>query len=219
MNGKMYNFRFSDCIEIKELLGIKADDELKLMEFIEEVPIDSIYYHMHSYFLRHFYIVGPYPNDFANWVVIQLRDRVLGEKLAAITPWGSKNLEDIREELIDIIDNHLSTVRTVPFAISAPPFFFMKSKIIEFDTGLEVADLKEFIEALKVVDASAIYNHIFESRLRVKKGRTDFSIWFDEVLGLKKLADEIENIDSYMYGLEGLREKILSLCLKALDDK
>jgi len=39
-----------DCIEIKELLGKKADDEQELLELIEEVPLDSIYYHTHSYF-------------------------------------------------------------------------------------------------------------------------------------------------------------------------
>ena len=60
-------FEFKGCIEIKELLGKKADDELKLLELIEEVPVDSIYYHMYSYFLRHRYVTEPYPNDFANW--------------------------------------------------------------------------------------------------------------------------------------------------------
>jgi len=82
----MYDFRFIGCIEIKELLGVKATDEAKLLELIEEVPLDSIYYHTHSYFLRHFYITGRYPNDFATWVAFQVRDRVLAEKLAYVTP-------------------------------------------------------------------------------------------------------------------------------------
>ncbi|MFC1592671.1 DUF5752 family protein, partial [Candidatus Omnitrophota bacterium] len=77
----MHEFIFMGCIEIRELLGKSADNEQELMELIEEVSIDSIYYHTHSYFLRHFYIAGPYPNDFANWAAIQVRDRVLGEKL------------------------------------------------------------------------------------------------------------------------------------------
>ena len=214
MNEKSFCFR--DCIEIKELLGVKADDELKLMELIEDIPVDSIYYHMHSYFLRHHYIVAPYPNDFANWVAVQVRDRLLGEKLASITPWGNINLEDIRSELIEIIDDHLSEIKTVPFVMAGSPFHFMKSKIIEVNTGVEVNTLKEFIEALKIVDASAIYNHIFEARLRVRKGRSDFSIWFEDVLGLKKLAKDVEMVDSYMYSLEGLREKIIRLCEGAL---
>jgi len=63
----------------------------------------------------------------------------------------------------------------------------------------------------RVVDASAIYNHIFEARLREKKGRSDFAIWLEEVLGEKELAKQIEDIDSYMFSLEGIREKIIGL--------
>jgi hypothetical protein len=208
----MDTFEFKGCIEIKELLGKKADDELKLLELIEEVPTDSIYYHMHSYFLRHRYITEPYPNDFANWAALQVRDRVLGEKLASVTSGRFLSLEEIRLELVDIIDKHLSAMHTIPFVGYGQPFYFMKSKIIEVPTDVSVTTFEEFTEALKTVDASAIYNHIFEVRLRVRKGRSDFSLWLEEVLGRKELADKIEMIDSYMYSLEGLRNKLVELC-------
>ena len=208
----MKEFSFTDCVEIKEMAGKKAEDEARLMELIEDAPADAIYYHTHSYFLRHFYISGPYPNDFANWVAIQVRDKVLGEKLSAITPSSQHSIEDIRNDLIEVIDNHLSSIKNIPAVTYGQPFHLMKSRIIEVPTKLEAKNLKEFRSALEIVDASAIYNHIFEARLRVKKGRSDFSIWFEEVLGLNDLADRIEQIDAYMYSLEGLRGKILSLC-------
>lgn len=212
----MKEFVFTDCIEIKELTGKKADDELTLMELIDEAPIDCIYYHIHSCFLRHFYIVGPYPNDFANWTVMQVRDRVLAEKLSAITPTRNKTMEDIRGELVEAIDTHLASIKTNPSVIYGQPFYLMNSKIIEIPTQVAVKNLTEFRNALAVVDASAVYNHVFEARLRVHRGRSDFAIWFEEVLGLKSLADKVEQIDSYMYSLEGLRAKILSLCDDAL---
>lgn len=215
----MYEFHFMGCIEIKELLGKRADDELKLMELIEEVSPDSIYYHTHSYFLRHIYIAGPYTNDFANWTAIQVRDRVLGEKLASVTPFGNKNIEDIRREILEIIDRHLSTIKTIPTVVYGQPFYFMQSKIIEIDTGIAVNNLKEFVEGLKVVDASAIYNHIFEARLRDQKGRSDFAIWIDEVLKKPQLAEKLEAIDSYMYSLEGLREKFIYFCEEELKNE
>src|SRR5262249_56544173 len=74
------------CWELREMLGRRAADVQELLDGLEEVPLDSIYFHTHSYFLRHPYISGPYPNDFANWAAIQLRDRVLGERLAVIYP-------------------------------------------------------------------------------------------------------------------------------------
>ena len=208
----MEEFQFTDCIEIKQLLGKKADDEKELMELLEEIPIDSIYYHTHSYFLRHFYIVGPFSNDFANWVAVQVRDKVLGEKLSAIIPSRQNTLEDIRAEIIDIIDNHLSSIKVIPSVVYGFPFYFMQSKIISIPTQIRVATLKDFRDALAIIDASAIYNHIFEARMRVRKGRSDFAIWLEEGLGLKALAEKIEMMDAYMYSLEGLREKIISLC-------
>jgi hypothetical protein len=215
----MKEFSFTDCVEIKELTGEKADDEARLMELIEEAPADAIYYHTHSYFLRHFYIVGPYHNDFANWAAIQVRDKVLGEKLSAITPSSHSSVEEIRSALIEVIDDHLNAIKRVPAVIYGQPFYLMKSHIIEIPTQINVKNLKEFRDAIAVVDASAIYNHIFEARLRVKRGRSDFAIWIEDVLGLKDLADKIEKIDAYMYSLEGLRGKILSLCDQALSDE
>ncbi len=212
----MNEFHFMGCIEIEELLGKKADDEQELLELIEEVPIDSIYYHTHSYFLRHLYISGAYPNDFANWAAVQVRDRILGEKLAVVTPSGEKSLEDIRSELIEIIDLHLSIIKIVPSVVYGQPFYFMQSRIIEVPTGVVVGNLHEFFDVLQTIDASAIYNHVFEARLRDRRGRSDFSIWIDEVLGKKDLADKFEKIDSYMYSLEGLRTKLLKLCREEL---
>lgn len=208
----MNAFNFKGCIEIKELLGKKAGDELELLELIEEAPVDSIYYHMHSYFLRHRYIAGPYSNDFANWTAVQVRDRVLGEKLASVTPERFKSLEDIRMELIRIIDDHLSTIHAIPFVVHGEPFYFMKSIIIEVPTDVSVSSFQEFKGALKQIDISAIYNHIFEARLRVRKGRSDFSIWLEETPGKQELAKNFEAVDSYMYSLEGLRNKLLELC-------
>ncbi|MBN2482789.1 MAG: hypothetical protein JXD21_01145 [Candidatus Omnitrophica bacterium] len=208
----MNEFHFMGCIEIKELLGKRADDEQELLELIEEVPVDSIYYHTHSYFLRHYYISGEYPNDFANWAAIQVRDRVLGERLADVTASGGKTIEDIRSEFIEIIDSHLSQLKTVPAVVYGQPFYFMQSHIIEVPTGVSVANLAEFVEALKTTDASAIYNHVFEARLRDRLGRSDFALWIEQVLGRKELADKFEMIDSYMYSLEALRIKLLDLC-------
>ena len=213
----MNEFHFMGCIEIKELLGKRADDELELLELIKEAPIDSIYYHTHSYFLRHFYIAGSYPNDFANWAAIQVRDRVLGEKLAEVTPSGEKNLEDIRSELIEIIDSHLSAIKIVPFVMYGQPFYFMQSRIIEVPIGIAVSNLADFFQALKTVDASAVYNHVFEARLRDRRGRSDFSIWLEEVLNMKELADKFERVDSYMYSLEALRARLLDLCKQELE--
>ena len=45
-------FAFVGCIELREILGRRARDERELMEELEQVPAESIYYHTDSVFLR-----------------------------------------------------------------------------------------------------------------------------------------------------------------------
>lgn len=96
-------FVFISCSELQESIARQAEDEKELAELIEEVPLDSIHFHTHSYFLRHRFIERAYSNDFAQWVTTQVGDRLLGERLAVIDPFDYPNLEDLREELLSIL--------------------------------------------------------------------------------------------------------------------
>jgi hypothetical protein len=141
-NGEAKNpFQFMACWELREMLGRRAADAQELLDGLDEVPLDSIYFHTHSYFLRHPYIAGPYPNDFANWAAIQLRDRVLGERLAVIDPSEVGDLEGLRNELVTIIDDHLSHVGYVPRVVYGELFFFMQSRILAVPAGIKVRRL------------------------------------------------------------------------------
>jgi hypothetical protein len=205
-------FAFVGCWELREMLGRSARDERQLLEAIEEVPLDSIYYHTHSFMLRHKYIAGPYPNDFATWAAIQVRDRVLGEKLGILSPYDFQNLESLRAEIVTIISDHLSRLQIIPRVIYEEPFHFMQSRIISAPMGLQVHTLAEFREVLATVDASVIYYHTFEAILRLGKPKGDFALWMEEQLGLPELGERISKIDTYRISLESVRSRILNLC-------
>ena len=115
-------------------------------------------------------------------------------------------------ELIEIIDEHLSSIHSIPFVGYGEPFYFMKSRIIEVPTEVCAHTFQEFKESLQKINTSVVYNHVFEAGTRSRRGRSDFSIWLEETLAKKTLADKFEMIDSYMYSLEGLRNKLLELC-------
>ena len=117
-----------------------------------------------------------------------------------------------RRRSTDIISQYLSTCTITPFVIYGEPFHFMKSTIISVPTGQTATSIEEFVQVIETVDASAIYNHMFEARQRIRKSRSDFASWIEESLGMTELADDIEGLDCYMYSLEGLREKLLELC-------
>jgi hypothetical protein len=205
-------FRFIGCSELREMLGKEADDEKRLVELIEEVPLDAIHYHTHSYFLRHSYVERVYPNDFAQWVAVEVRDHVLAERLAVVDPFEFKGLEVLREELISIIDDHLSRTPIVPRVMFGSPFHFNQARMLEVPTGLEVKTLWEFRTALGEVEVSAIYFHMFEARHRLQREESDFSAWIRQSLGMPELAEKMRAINPYLGSLERLRSALLTTC-------
>lgn len=205
-------FRFNACTEIREILGKHAEDERTLTELLEEVPLDSVYFHTHSYFLRHRFIETTYPNDFAEWVGEQVRDHILAERLSVVDPFTFKSLEALREELISIFDDHLSGLVSVPRAGFGTPFYFNRSRILEVPTGVEVHTLSEFRNAISEVDTSSLYFHVFEAHLRLQREENDFSAWIRSGLKLPDLADRIRALNPYLGSLERLRSNLLTMC-------
>lgn len=210
-------FAFTGCWELREMLGRVARDEQQLLEIVEEVSLDSIYYHTHRFFLRHQFIAGPYPNDFATWAAIQVRDRVLGEKLGILDPYEFANLEALRTEIVIIIEEHLAQLQIIPRVIYGEPFYFMQSRIIEVPTGMEAHTLKEFRDILASVDSSVIYYHTFEAIHRLGRKSGDFPFWIEAELGLPELSRKIANLDPYMSTLESMRSRMLGYCDEFLE--
>jgi hypothetical protein len=209
-------FHFLGCWELREMLGRRAWDERELLEHLEEVPVDSIYFHTHSFFLRQRSFPGAYPNDFATWAAIQVRDRVLGEKLGIIDPQDFADLESLRTEVVSLIDDHLSQLGSVPRIIFGEPFYFMQSRVLEIPTGIKVRTLEEFCTALADIDVAAVYVHVVEARGRKGKRRNDFATWIDEQLGMPELAAGVARLSPFPFGLEELRRRLIVLCRDAL---
>lgn len=214
-------FRFVSCMDLREVLGARAHDEQRLLELIEEVPLDSIYYHTHSYFLRHAYLQGLYPNDFATWVAVHVQDPILGERLSVIDPFDYENLEALRTDLAGIIAEHLNRLKTIPRVVTGEPFEFIRSHVIDVDLGMEVWTLKEFRDSLEQVEAGAIYNHVCEARMRKGRSPGDFACWFmaKEGLDMPELAEQVMKVGRLGLGLEGVRERIVRLCDQTLADE
>jgi len=209
-------FHFFGCWELREMLGRRAWDERELLEHLEEVPLDSLYFHTHSCFLRDRTLPGAYPNDFATWAAIQVRDRVLGEKLGIVDPQDFADLESLRTEVVSLIEDHLAEVRSVPRIMFGEPFYFMQSRVLEIPTGVKVRTLAEFRDALLGVDVAVVYLHVVEARGRKGRRRNDFAAWLDEQLGMTELAASVARLNPFPFGLEELRRRLVGLCDAAL---
>jgi hypothetical protein len=210
-------FVFFGCVELRQALDKTALDERELMDRIEEVPPDSIFYHTHGYFLRHRPVTMAYGNDFARWVALEVRDQALAERLALVDPFEFASLEDLREELVSIIRDHLATLSSVPRVEFGEPFYFQESHVVEVPLGATARSLAEFRAGLAGAEASAIYFHMVEARTRLGRRSGDFAEWLRISLGMPELAERIGRIDTYMTSLERVRAKILSLVDEVLE--
>src|SRR5262245_58302631 len=183
-------FRFISCMELRDVLGKRAMDEHRLLELIEEVPVDSIYYHTHSSFLRHACTQQLYSDDFAIWVVLYAQDRVLDERLGVLDPFAFSDIEQLRDEIIRILAEHLNHSTSASRCIVNEPFEFIRSHIIEIPLGLETRTLSECCDALTKEEIGAVYNHVCEARMRRRLLSVDFARWLssEEGLGLEELG-------------------------------
>ena len=211
-------FQFIGCVELRQALDHRARDERELLDRLEDVPAGSVFYHTHGYFLRHRPITTAYGNDFAAWAAVQVRDQVLAERLAVINPFEMASLEDLREELMSAVHDHLLRLSTVPRVEFGEVFHFQQSHIVEVPVGTAVTTLAEFRAGLAEVDASAIYFHMVEARARLGRRSGDFAEWIRTSLALPALAEGIERIDAYMTSLERVRARVLVLVDSALEE-
>jgi trehalose synthase-fused probable maltokinase len=209
-------FAFVACLELREFVGVRAENERQLAELLDEVPLDSTYYHTHGFLLRHRFLAGVYPNDFATWVDREVRDRVLGERLAMVDPADFPTLQALREELVSVVDEHLRRLPVVPGIVSGEPFDFIQSRIVEVPTGIEVRTLPELREALLEIDPSALFFHLVEARLRLGRGRNDFAAWLELGLGLPALAARVQAVSPYTGSLEQARARLIAILDEAL---
>ncbi len=209
-------FRFYARLHLKELTGLKASNLAELLDTLKKVPGSVIYYHTHNFLEEHQYLTPEPANDFALWVSDELGDEVLGEKLASIDTFGFPSIAALRARIVGVIDDHLSKNpdgRTVP---KGREFHFVRSISVILRTPYVAHDLREFIEVLRKVSIDSLSFHIFEARLRLQKGVNDFSIWMEDCLGDKDLADKLAYLDPYNYTLEGLRSTIIQLVEKRI---
>jgi len=209
-------FHFSTRLHLKELTGLEARNLSQLAKGLEKVPDSVVYFHTHSFLEEHHFLVPEPANDFALWVEDALGYEVLAERLASIDIFEFPTLGALRARIIGIIQDFLSQTPDGREAPAGEEFHFIKSIGVVLPTPYVARDLREFVDMLRRVSIGSLYFHIFESRLRLQRGANDFSVWLEDSLGEKELAEEIARLDPYNYTLENLRGTIIQLCQQKL---
>lgn len=206
----MTPFVFHTKVDQTLLLGERAKNLRELLQGLRSVPPSCIYFHTHRYLRQHHFLSPEPPNDFAYWITDVLNEPTLGERVSSLDIVQFQTLEDLRGELVEIIESHLKTSTRTPTAPTGQEFYFMAARTFVFRTPFTATTVGEFRTILEHVPINSLYYHIFEAKLRLKQGENDFSRWFRDN-GFAALADRIQRLDPYTYTLEGLRHSLLSL--------
>jgi hypothetical protein len=180
-----------------------------LREFKEcllRVPESSIYHHFWGRFLEPQFTEPEYSNDFASWVYHRLNEKALAEKLSIILPTDYEDIESIRNELIEKVEDRLYESEFVPWTRAADQFHFIRSQIVVVDTGRYLDKPSDLETAVPEMTIGSIFYHFIDARKRTEDRSDDFSAWLvgwgDKYndLRLKLMA-----VDPFFSSLEELR--------------
>ncbi len=202
-------FAVKDCALIALATGIEAQNLRELADRIRSVPAGSIYYHFWGGMLRPTFDEPEYQNDFAAWAWRSLHDPHLAERLALIDPTEFKDIEDLRREILDVIEERLDESEYVPWAKTGQRFHFERSQIVVFDTGHRLHEPRELQAIVPRLSLGSVFYHMIDARRRTERGRSDFCEWllsFGDTYG--KLVDALNSIDPYFTTLADLREEL-----------
>ncbi len=219
-------FVFQNGIYLVELTGKKARNLKEFLEEIKNIDEHTFFYHMYHSMLKFHHIISEYHNDFAYWLDKTLHEDVLAEKIASIHVDEYRDVEDFRNDLVTMIEEHIEKHGMKVQSLGEyeeSDFHFKKAITVVQPTKYSASNLEEFLECLKNVRAEVIFYHFIESRLRLahEKGvfKDDFTRWISETLEVNELADEISNLNPFGYTIEGLRKKLIQLVEKYLEKK
>ncbi len=205
-------FVVKDCTLVQISTGIKAQSMRDLREGIAQVDPDCIYYHFWGNKVAPSFEEHEYNNDFARWVKKELNDILLAEKLAVVDPSEYESIEDLREELIDIIDHRLDELDFPPVSKYDRQFHFIKGFVVVFDTYRRIKEPRDMCIEIPKMSVGSIFYHFIDARRRNESGLDDFRLWLlDKGDEYASLVKRISEIDPFFKPLTDIREELASL--------
>ncbi len=205
-------FDVKDCNLSLRTTGAIAESLIEFKDLLCQIPASSLHYHFWGRRLRLSFVHPEYHNDFAEWAHFGLRDEILAERLTIIDPTEYSDIEELRKQVIDIVEERLEEVEYILWRRKEYKFHFLQSIIIVYNLGITTqtpSDLKSIVPKLS---NTSIFYHFIDARRRTPNGIDDFSSWLlsfgDEFVELVK---KIKLIDPYFLLLSEIKQKLVSL--------
>lgn len=212
MSPKIKPLKIKDCDLVAIATGVRAQNLKELRNNLITCHPGCVYYHFWGGLIRPRFVDPEYNNDFAAWASHGIHDKKLAEILGVVDPMDFKDIEDLRNELIEIIENRLDESEYLTWSHSDRQFNFIRSEIVIFDTKYTVSNPEDLAELISRLSVTSIFYHFIDARRRSPKGEDDFRSWLISVNGeYKNLCDLIAQVDPYFITLTELRTQLGSL--------
>lgn len=212
-------FWFYEYFLLPKPTGKKATNLMELLQHLREMAEPVLAYHFWQSRLATTRTLVEYPNDFALWAATALHDDQLAEKLTSVDPVSYNNLTQVREAMVDLLEDYLWES---PHNLQVRPGFelyFCEAAAVIMRSGIAALTLRDFCTALETIGLDSLYYHFIESRRRLPNdSKDDFSHWIDSNFALPDLVSAIRGIDVYFYTLPEVRDTLVSLIKRYLGD-
>jgi hypothetical protein len=205
------SFGVKDCAIIRRMGGVSSAINLReLRERVSSCPIECLYYHFCETQITPTFDDPEFRNDLALWAAHVLRDRVLAEKLGIINPYTYDDLEQLRERVVEIIDERLSELQYFPSVPMGEEFMFMRAVTVVFDTGIYLHKPEDLITRLPFMSHSSIYYHFLEARRRTPDRVDDFTFWMQFLEAeSESIINALAQVDFYFLSLPDLKQVLI----------
>jgi hypothetical protein len=213
-------FAVKDCALIAIATGKRAQNLRELTERLREVEANSVFYHFWGGLLRPRFDNPEYHNDFAIWVAESLHNKVLAEKLAAIDPSAFENIEELRNEVIETLEEALDDAEYPLWAKKDSLFDFIRCRLVIFDTKMKVLAPEDLLPLLPNLSLGSIFFHFIDGRRRNKNSLDDFRNWITSFgVPYEELVRSVGEICPYFTPLNKLREQLTGVFERYFEGK
>lgn len=210
-------FLVKSCALSAIATGERASSLIELRDKIATAPERCIYYHFWGSRMNPQFAHPQHHNDFASWVYSRLHDHILAEKLNIIDPMEYNSLEELRQDLLEVIDRRLDDYEFVVWTKKEDRFHFIYSHLVIFESALSIPDPQQLPKFISQIPPNSIFFHFIDAKSRTPKKIDDFSTW----LGLfgedyRSLIEDICGIDPFFLSLTKLKEELSDIIHKHL---
>jgi hypothetical protein len=200
-------FILEDCSLVRCATGRACFNLRELLEAMRSAGPTVLEHHMMRCALEDHFELYEFPNDLARWCWDALGDHELAEELALLNPYSYPEIEALRTELGNVIEDHVWALERIPWSRPGLELSLVESRLVAFDTGERFSTLARLAETLPRMSRRSLFYHMHEAFRR--NGVDDLSAWIEQIGGPVELVERIRKIDFYFLNLNQLRQQLL----------